>query len=60
MLDIFAIIGKIVCWGFIGTVVILLSVSVLTGLVDFASTGVGAFVLLLIGYKLYKDYSEKQ
>lgn len=34
--------------------------SLLLGLLDFASTGFGAIILLLIGIKLYKDWQEKQ
>ena len=34
--------------------------SLLLGLLDFASTGFGAIILLLIGVKLYRDWQAKQ
>ncbi len=57
--DIFSFIGKtmvITIGAILATTVV---ISLLEGLVAFASTGVGAVILILVGYSMYKKHKSE-
>lgn len=53
--EIFRFVGKLVIWG----LAIILGLTVFTtlagGIIAFASTGLGAIILILLAYKIWKD-----
>lgn len=56
--DIFSVLLKIIVWTLVATVGITIFLTIIEGLMAFASTGIGAIILLLVGYKIYKTYKE--
>lgn len=50
------LIGKTIAYGIAASFALLLGFALVTGLLDFASTAFGSFILLLIGVKLMRDY----
>ena len=54
--EIFKVIGRLVCWGLAIILGITVFLTVAEGLVAFASTGIGAIILVVIAWKLYKRY----
>lgn len=54
--DVFRIVGLIVCWGIAGVLGIVIFLTISSGIIAFASTGIGAFILALVGWKLWKDF----
>lgn len=56
--DMFTVLLKIIVWTLVITVGLTVGITIIEGLMAFASTGIGAVILLLIGYKIYKTYKE--
>lgn len=53
-------IGRLVVWAVCGFAITILGVSAVIGLIDFASSGVGAFLVLLVLLKIYRDYKDRE
>ena len=53
-------IGRLVVWAVCGFALTILGVSAVIGLIDFASSGVGAFLVLLVLLKIYRDYKDRE
>lgn len=53
--DIFKFVGMLVCWGLAIIVGLVVFITLAEGLIAFASTGVGAIILVAICLKLYSD-----
>lgn len=58
--DVFRIVGLLVCWGIAIILGITIFITLAEGIIAFASTGFGAIILALVGWKLWKDYVDKQ
>lgn len=54
--DVFKMVGLIVCWGVAIILGLVIFLTLANGIIAFASTGVGAIVLALVGWKLWKNY----
>lgn len=58
--DVFRIVGLVVCWGLAILLGLIVFTTLASGLMAFASTGIGAVILTIVGWKLWKEYfSEK-
>lgn len=53
--EIFRSIGKVVVACILAVAAVIVTVTVATGLLTFASSGIGAVILCFIGYRLYKS-----
>ena len=53
--DIFRIVGMLVIWGVALAVGITVLTTLVGAIIAFASTGVGAIILLIIGWRIYKS-----
>ena len=53
---IFKTVGLIVCWALAAVLGFTIFVTISGAIVAFASTGIGAIILALVGFKIWKDY----
>lgn len=54
--DVFKTVGLLVCWGIAIILGLSVFVTIAQGIVAFASTGLGAFILAIVGWKIFKDH----
>jgi len=57
--DICRIVATIVIWGVIITVGLTVFVTIAGAVIAFASTGIGAIILAIIGWKIYKSLTHE-
>ena len=57
--DICRIVATIVIWGVIITVGLTVFVTIAGAVIAFASTGIGAIILAIIGWKIYKSLTKE-
>lgn len=57
--EIFRTVGMVVCWGVAIILGVIVFVTLSEAIIVFASTGIGAVVLLIICLKLWHDWKEK-
>lgn len=53
---IFKTVGLIVCWALAAVLGLAIFSTLAGAIVAFASTGIGAIILAIIGFKIWKDY----
>ena len=57
--DICRIVATIVIWGVVITVGLTVFVTIAGAVIAFASTGIGAIILAIIGWKIYKSLTKE-
>ncbi len=57
--EIFRTVGMVVCWGIAILLGLIVFVTLGEALIAFASTGIGAIVLLIVCLKLWNDWKER-
>lgn len=57
--DICRIVATVVIWGVVITVGLTVFVTIAGAVIAFASTGIGAIVLAIIGWKIYKSLTKE-
>ena len=58
--DIIRTVGLITVWCLCALIGFVVFCTIGGALVAFASTGIGALILLVVGYKIYKDWYRKE
>ena len=58
--DVFRIVGLVVCWALAVLLGVVIFATLASTILSFASTGIGAVILALIGFKIWKDYMKTQ
>lgn len=57
--EVFRIVGLLVCWGVAIVLGLVVFLTLVQGILGFASTGIGAIILALLGFKLWRDFLKK-
>lgn len=58
--DVFRIVGLVVCWGLAILLGFVVFTTLASGILAFASTGFGAIILAIVGWKLWRDFLKEE